>query len=241
VDVGITVFVPAYNEVANLQGAVEDVLAAVTGLRDYEVIIVDDGSTDGTGDLADRLARTRPGVRVIHQPTNLGLAVGYKTALAAARMPFFTFVPGDREVSAESIRRILSAVGSADIVVPYHANPGARPWYRRLLTRGSTALMNLLFGQELRYYQGPCVYATVLARSLPTTTRGFFFLAEMLIQALRRGCSFVEVGLVHQERAHGRSKAVTLGNAARALTTVARLWWRLRLGSTTGSDREMRA
>src|SRR5205807_1364218 len=80
--------------------------------------------------------------------------------------------------------------GSADIVVPYHANPGARPWYRRVLTRGSTALMNLLFGQKLRYYQGPCVYPTGLARSLPTTTRGFFFLAEMLIQALRRGRSF---------------------------------------------------
>src|SRR5207244_8634339 len=102
-------------------------------------------------------------------------------------------------------------------------------------------ILNLLFGQKLRYYQGPCVYPTGLARSLPTTTRGFFFLAEMLIQALRRGRSFVEVGLVHQERAHGRSKAVTLRNAARALTTVARLWWRLRLASTAGPERGTRA
>jgi len=140
VDAGITVFVPAYNEVANLQGAVEDVLAAVTGLRDYEVIIVDDGSTDGPATSPTALARTRPGVRVIHQPTNLGLRHRLHNGAGGRAHAFFTFVPGDREVSAESIRRILSAVGSADIVVPTTRTLRARPWYRRVLTRGSTAL-----------------------------------------------------------------------------------------------------
>lgn len=235
----VTIFVPAYNEVANLAGAVEDVLAAAARLGDYEVIIVDDGSTDGTGELADRLARAHPRVRVMHNPKNLGLARGYQIALAEARMPYFTFVPGDREVGAESIRHILAAVGSADIVVPYHANAWARPRYRRLLTRVSTVLMNILFGLELQYYQGPCVYPTAVARTLPTTTRGFFFLAEMLVQGLRRGYTFVEVGLIHQERAHGRSKAVTVRNMLRALSTVLRLWWTIRPHSKP--DREARA
>jgi glycosyltransferase involved in cell wall biosynthesis len=77
------------------------------------VIIVDAGSTDGTGGLANRRARSLPGLRVVQHSTNLGLAAGYQAALAAARMPFFTFVPGDREVAAESIRRIQSAAGTA--------------------------------------------------------------------------------------------------------------------------------
>jgi dolichol-phosphate mannosyltransferase len=229
-DKAITIFVPAFNEVANLEGAVEDAVAAATkALTDYEILIVDDGSTDGTGPLADALATRWPKVRVIHNPRNMGLARGYGIALQRARMPYFTFVPGDREVQVESIREILDAVGNADIVVPYHANMEARPWYRRLFTRASTALMNVLFGLKLRYYQGPCVYPTRLARSLPTTTTGFFFLAEMLVQALRAGHSFVEVGLIHQERATGRSKALSFGNALRALKTVIGLWWRIRV------------
>ena len=220
----VTIFVPAFNEAANLEGTVDDVQAAASDIADYEIIVVDDGSTDGTDAVAARLAARVPRLRVLRNEKNQGLAAGYRRALAEARLPYFTFVPGDREVSRESIRAILAAVGSADVVVPYHANMKARPLYRRLLTRGSTALMNFLFGLRLRYYQGPCVYPTGLVRTLPTTTTGFFFLAEMLVQALRRGHSFVEVGLIHQERAHGRSKAVTVGNMVRALTTVLRLW-----------------
>jgi glycosyltransferase involved in cell wall biosynthesis len=237
----VTIFVPAYNEAANLGGAVHDVVSAAQVLDDWEIIIVDDGSTDDTGRVADALGASVPKTRVVHNPRNLGLARGYRIALEQATMPHFTFVPGDREVSVESIRAILGAVGTADIVVPYHANAAARPWYRRVLTWASTRLMNLLFGLELRYYQGPCVYPTALARSLRTTTTGFFFLAEMLVQALRAGHSFVEVGLIHQERVHGRSKAVSLANIARALKTVIRLWWVVRVKPTSWSYMERRA
>jgi len=225
----VTIFVPAFNEVANLEGTIDDVLAATAPFADREIIVVDDGSTDGTGELADDLAARTACVRVLHNPTNFGLAGGYRRALAQARLPYFTFVPGDREVSAQSIKDILGLVGTADVVVPYHANSEARAWYRRLLTRASTGLINLLFGFRLRYYQGPCVYPTALARSLETTTSGFFFLAEMLVRALHRGHSYVEVGLIHQERAYGRSKAMSLRNIGRALATILRLWWSLRV------------
>ena len=225
----VTICIPAYNEVASLEGTIKDVLAATASLSDCQIIVVDDGSTDGTGELADALALRNDGVTALHNPTNLGFAAGYSRALAEARMPYFTFVPGDREVSGESVKEILSLIGSADLVIPYHANTHARAWHRRVLTRASTALINLLFGFRLRYYQGPCVYPTALARSLETTTDGFFFLAEMLVQALRRGHSYVEVGLIHQERSYGQSKAVSVRNIARALATVLRLWWRLRV------------
>jgi glycosyltransferase involved in cell wall biosynthesis len=237
----VTIFIPAYNEVANLEGTIGDVLEATGSVSDYEIIVVDDGSTDGTGELADALADRTTRVRVIHNPRNLGLAAGYRRALAEARMPHFTFVPGDREVSTESIKHILSAVGSADVVVPYHANSHARLWHRRLLTCTSTALINFLFGLRLRYYQGPCVYPTALARSLRTTNSGFFFLAEMLVQALRRGHSYVEVGLIHQERLSGHSKAVSVRNIRRALATILRLWWALRVRPTISRHTEIRA
>lgn len=226
----LSVFVPAHNEAQNLEGAIQDVVAAAEAwFSDYEILLVDDGSTDGTGDVADGLARANPRIRVIHNPMKQGIASGYGTALRLATKDYFAFLPGDREINVASIRAIFHAIGSADLVVPYHANLEARPWHRRLLTRVSTALINVLFRRNLRYYQGPTVYPTRLARELPTQSRGFFFLTEMLVQALDRGCSYVEVGLLHQERAFGKSKAVTFSNILMALQAILEAWWTRRV------------
>jgi glycosyltransferase involved in cell wall biosynthesis len=222
----ISIFVPAYNEAAHLEGAIADIAeAAEAALEDYEILLVDDGSTDGTAVLADHLAQQRPKLRVIHQPINRGIAAGYARAVEVARFESFGFLPSDREIDATSIKDILAAVGSAEIVVPYHGNPEARPPYRRLLTSTSTALVNRLFGLRVRYFQGPCVYPTELARALPKTAGGFYFVTQMLVHALCAGHSYVEVALFHQERAHGRSTAVSLRNIVKALRTIAALWW----------------
>ncbi|PYN96877.1 MAG: hypothetical protein DMD91_20010 [Candidatus Rokuibacteriota bacterium] len=226
----VSIFVPAYNESAQLDGAIADIsLAAEATLDDYEILLVDDGSTDGTGPLADRLAQQRPRLRVLHQPSNQGIAAGYARALEAARFEYFGFLPADREIDPTSIKTILAAVGTAEIVAPYHGNPRARQVYRRLLTVTSTTLVNRLFGLRMRYFQGPCVYPTGLARALPKTAGGFYFLTQMLVHALCAGHSYVEVPLIHQDRAHGRSKAVSWRNIVRALRTIAVVWWAIRV------------
>jgi glycosyltransferase involved in cell wall biosynthesis len=222
--------VPAFNEAAHLEGAIADIAsAAQAALDDYEILLVDDGSTDGTGPLADRLAHQRPKLRVIHQPTNQGIAAGYTRALEVARFEYFGFLPGDREIEPTAIKNILAAVGTAEIVAPYHGNPQARQAYRRVLTLVSTTLVNRLFGLRLRYFQGPCVYPTALARALPKTAGGFYFLTQMLVHALCAGHTYVEVPLIHQDRAHGRSKAVSSRNIMRALRTIAVTWWAIRV------------
>jgi glycosyltransferase involved in cell wall biosynthesis len=226
----VSVFVPAYNEAANLPSAVRDIVrAAELTLADYEVIIVDDGSRDTTGAVADRLAEENGRIRVIHQPRNLGIAAGYERALDEAKLEYFSFLPGDGEIAPESVRDIFAAVGAADVVAPYHGNSQARQLHRRLLTWTSTRLVNVLFGLRMRYFQGPCIYPTALARSLPKTAGGFYFLTEMLVHAARAGYRCVEVPLVHQERSHGKSKAVSVRNLTRALRAVAALWWSIRV------------
>src|SRR5215212_8825790 len=99
----ISVVVPAYNEMGNLEGAVRDVVHALRSFDEYEVFIVNDGSTDGTAEVADRLATTLPGVRAIHHEVNRGFSESYQTGLRNARMSYFTFVPGDHEVAPESV------------------------------------------------------------------------------------------------------------------------------------------
>jgi dolichol-phosphate mannosyltransferase len=226
---GLSIIVPAFNEEGNIISAVGGVLTAAdaAGLHRCEVIIVDDGSTDGTYSAA-----LCTGYTVVRHPTNLGLRAAYETGLARARYDHVTWVPGDDEIATESLVAIFKAVGTADIIAPYHGTPEKRPWFRRALTLISTTEINLLMGKRLHYWQGPVVYPTELARSLPRTIDGFFCMAEMLACAMTLGLSYVEVPLTHQERAYGVSKAVSWRRIWDAQVAVIGFWWRFRLART---------
>lgn len=224
----VSVVIPAYNESENLRGAVCDVLAAAVQLDGVEVLIVNDGSSDGTAQIADHLAAEFAQVVAIHHPHNRGVAEAYRTGLERARLNYFTMFPGDNEVALASIREIFALVGSADLVIPYHGTPWLRTWPRRAITWFCTTQVNLLLSMRLRYYQGPTVYPTALARQLPVTS-GFIFPTEMLVHAILAGYTWKEVGLTHQERTYGRSKAVGLPNLLQGQKRLFELWWELRV------------
>src|SRR5258708_38878733 len=104
----ISVFL-AYNEVDNLEGSVADIVwVASQVLTEYEILIIDDGSTDGTGQLADRLARENPHIRAVHQPRNMGTAAAYQPALAEATVDHLSFRPAVGENDRGSVRAILA-------------------------------------------------------------------------------------------------------------------------------------
>mgnify|MGYP000895555951 CR=1 FL=1 len=228
---GVSIIVPAYNEGGNVEAALYGVLCAAREAlgRDFEIIAVNDGSEDNTGATLDALAGAWPDLTVLHHERNRGLKAAYETGLARATMPFVVWLPGDGEMATPSIAAILRAVGTADLVVPYHGTPERRTWFRRLLTWGSTTQLNLLLGHDLNYYQGTVVYPTAFARRLPRTENGFFFCAEMLAHALDEGLTYVEVPLAHTDRAHGVSKAVSWRAIWRAQLLILRLFYRLRI------------
>ena len=223
---GLSIVIPARNEEGNLKPCVETVLGALDGVTDdYEIIIVNDGSTDGTGALAERLAAELRGVRAVHNARGLGFARAYRHGAGLATKPYVGLIPGDNEIQPASMRAIFEAVGDADIVVPFTANQEIRPWLRRVLSRTFTRTVNFLFGFDLRYYQGPCVYPAGVLRTLPVTTWGYAFLTEMLVRALASGQRRVEVPMFIQVRRFGVSRAVTVRNVLAALKTVSRLFW----------------
>lgn len=228
-DRSVSIIVPAYNEAGNITEALNGVLWAAehAGLDEYEVILVDDGSTDATFLTARHNVRSSALRTVVRHPENLGLRAAYETGLSLATMPYVTWVPGDGEMATESIALILSKIGTADMVVPYHGTPERRPWFRRALTWISTTEMNWLFGQRLHYFQGPVVYPIEVARALPRTVPGFFCMAEMLLWALDAGLTYSQVPLTHQERIYGVSKAVSWRRIWDAQLAVLRFWCRL--------------
>lgn len=225
----ICVLIPALNEAENLAATVDSVRRALSETAHmFEIIIVDDGSTDGTGDVADRLARELDSVRVFHNSSTRGIGYGYRLGYEKTNCDYFVYIPGDNTWPFGSYRELFLRLGTAHIVTSYALNPEVRPLGRRLLSPFYTACLNLLFRRRMRYYNGLTIYPVSFLRTEPATTLGFGFQAEVLLKALAANLSYVEVGLPIDERAAGKSKAISMRNILSVIGTILRLRWSLR-------------
>jgi len=217
----ITLIVPALNEEQLITETVRQIIDVVDGrFHDYEILLINDGSTDRTAELMDDLARMHNHVRVIHNDKNIGLGASYHLGVSQARCEYVMLLCGDGGMPASSLPAIFARIGSADIVVPYCENlkqiksPG-----RYLLSRAYTTLLNTLFGLRLRYYNGLQVHRVELVRSVRGTSEGFGFQGEILVKLLKAGKSFVEVPVQGAEKAN-RSSALRLKNVVSVSRTI---------------------
>ena len=229
-DRSISIVVPALNEELNLEGTVAEVHAEISRhFGDYEVLVVDDGSTDHTGEIADRLAKADPRVRAFHNGVNRGLGASYFRGVSEASKDYVVMVPGDRENSLEGMAPLWPLLGTADIIAPYTANPEVRPWSRQVFSRFGTFTMNALFGLKLRYYNGTVVHRLATLRTIEVKSTGFLYQAESLIRLIRRGATVKEVGITIRARPGGKSKVFKPKNLWSVTCTLARLFWTVRV------------
>ena len=190
----LTFLVTALNEEDHLEDTVKTVSAAVRQFAcDYEILLVNDGSTDNTGAIADRLAREDARVRVVHNERNLGLGGAYKRGVQHASKKYVMWVSGDNAETVDNLVNIISHVGEADIIVPVLVARGERPWLRRLTSRTFTLVVNALFNLNVRYYNGSVIHRTDLIRGVNIRTNSFAYQAESLVKLLKQGYSYVEV------------------------------------------------
>lgn len=223
----ITVVVPALNEARGLETAVGIILAALRRRFDeYEVILLDDGSTDGTGPLADRLAEPDPHVQALHHARPFGLGGTVRDGYARARMEYVIWVDGKGATTAEALDAIFARCGEADLVVPYPVNQHERLWFRRVISRAFVLLLNGLFRIGLSYYTMPVLCRTSLARAVRLDTPSHAFQAEMLIKLIKAGCSYVTVPVRDNYAfAWHHTKAFRPANVAGVAAFLARTLW----------------
>lgn len=228
-ELSLSVIIPAYNEEKKLSQTLNEVLSALEGiLKDYEILIVDDASTDRTGVIADNLSKKIPRVKAFHNKKNGGLGYSFKRGLREAQNEYVIFFPGDNSFPKESIKKILHEMGKADIIIPYHTNLSTRPLSRQIISYAFTFLINTLFGLRLRYYNSTVLYKRSVLASIPIDTDSFAFQAEALVKLLRMGYTYKEVGISikeEKERKKRSSSAFKLDNITGVFTALARLWW----------------
>lgn len=220
-DINISICIPALNEEESLRGAVEDILRTLSPVvQKLEVIIVNDGSTDFTPQLAEQLAREYFQVRVIHHKRNLGIGVCYRDALAVARGDYFTWFPSDHENSAAEFIQCLPYLKERTTVTCYHQGQDPRSALRRWISRSYTFIINKYFHLNLKFYNGLTIFPVSLLRSLPLVAKGFVLVAESLIRAIQRGYQVVELPAPLKNRVGGKSKAFTFISAFQILIDI---------------------
>jgi dolichol-phosphate mannosyltransferase len=209
------IVVPTYNEAANLEPLIGAIRAAVPEAR---VLVVDDGSPDGTGAIADALAAREPAVEVLHRPRKAGLGLAYVNGFAhalAAGAGFVIEMDADLSHDPRDVPQLLDrAAAGADLVLGsrYVPGGGVQDWdvLRRVISRAGCRYARTMLGVGIRDLTGgfKCFRAGTLTAIDFETVRseGYAFQVELTFRALARGLRVEEVPITFRERTAGESK-----------------------------------
>jgi hypothetical protein len=228
----ISIVIPAYNEEATIVSVVNEareVLQALT--REYEVLVVDDGSTDQTGALADALAREDTAhVRVLHHEHNKGFAGAIKTCYANATKDWIFLAPADKQVDLSELKNFVALADGADIVVGYrkHRADGFR---REMNSFVFHLLCRILFGIQLKQISTSKLYRRTLLQSIPleAAPSSAMIEPEVIYKAMQKGARIQQVGMNHYPRAAGTAKGTGVRMIVHTFGEMFRLWWVLRV------------
>ena len=230
----VVVIMPTYNERENLEAMAGRVRAAVP---DADLLVVDDNSPDGTGEVADKLAAGDPHIHVLHRAGKAGLGAAYIAGFGwALGRGYGAVVEMDADGShrPEELPRLLDALTGADLVLGSRYVPGGAvenwPKSREFISRGGNLYVRIMLGVKLRDATGG--YRAYRAGTLQrigldeVASQGYCFQVDLALRAVRAGLTVTEVPITFTDRVHGSSKM--------SLSIVAEAFWRVGLWGLTG-------
>jgi len=231
----VSVVVMAYNEADALEAVVHELHEALIQLGEsFEVLVVNDGSSDATGAVAARLGEHLRDVRVLHHPGNLGLGGVYRTGFAQASGRFVTFFPADGQFPASIIHTFVDRMSDCDLVLGF-VDPGCRLPLERLLSWGERCLYNALLGPIPRF-QGVLMFRRSLLAGTPlrSSGRGWGILMEFIVRTVRRGHRVRSIPTPYRPRATGQSKVTNPRTVLVNLREILSLAWFARVERAEG-------
>jgi glycosyltransferase involved in cell wall biosynthesis len=222
----LSIFFPVLNEAGALPGLLDRAIEVLDGYRldSYEIIVVDDGSTDGTPQLADRYAHLHKQVRVVHHPTNLGYGAALQSGFKAAQYEWVGFTDGDGQFDLANLERFFDPSTRVDVVLGYrrkrHDHFGRKLnawlWGKLVATLLNLHVRDLDCGFKL-------IKTQKLRQLGPLEAHGAVISAELLLKLRNEGCRWEEVAVEHYPRRGGAASGARLSVIARAVGELVRL------------------
>ncbi len=224
VTVSVSVFFPCYNEQDNVARVVEEALAVLRKLNaDFEVIIVDDGSSDATGRIADEICRQDGRIKVVHHPTNLGYGAALQSGFKAATKELVFYTDGDGQFDMNEMPPLLPLMAEYDVVSCYRLNR-RDPFIRKVNGWCWTKLVCLLFGMGIRDIDCAFkLYKREIFDNIKLTSTGALIDTEILARAIRKGYRITQRGVHHYPRTAGTQTGANLRVIYRAFKELFQL------------------
>ncbi len=231
----VSAFFPCYNDalaIGTMVRSVRHVLAEA--VDDFEIIVVDDGSTDGSVDVLQALTVEIPELRLVVHDRNRGYGGALLSGFAASTREWVFYTDGDAQYDAGELGRCIDVVTpDTDIVQGYKLGRGD-PWYRKAIGRAYHHTVRVLFRLDVR--DTDCdfrlIRRSLLDRVELVSTSGVICV-EMMRKFEDAGAHFAEVGVSHYPRPHGRSQFFRLPAIARSARQLLALWWDLMVRQRT--------
>ena len=226
----VSFIVPVLNEELNIRDTVDTIRKNVSASAlEYEIIIVDGGSSDRTVEIANSLAVADKKIRVCSNMEIKGFGHAFKTGATLSKGDYVLMIPGDNEIPGETISLLLKKAGEADMIIPYFVNQELRKVSRKIISGLFVRLLNVISGLKLQYYNGTVLYRSSVIKGYNIRTAGFAYQAEALINLLKRGFTYREVAAGIQKRSGGKTKIFGLKNVISVLGFLIALLWRERI------------
>jgi glycosyltransferase involved in cell wall biosynthesis len=215
--IDFSIIIPALNESVFIEKTVDQVTNSIPAGKKFEIILINDCSSDDTGAIMDNIALTLENIYVIHNRVNMNLGGSYKIGVENARGIYVIMIPGDNSFSSSSINEVLEAYDEADIIIPVHKNlKEFRSYSRTVISQLFTFIINTTFRLNVSYYNGIVLHERSNLNLISLNSNSFFYQAEAIVRLLKKGSSYVELSVItldhNHEGSEHKSSALKLKN-----------------------------
>lgn len=219
----LTLFVSCYNEEIFIEETLTTIVEAMKIVyRSYEIIIIDDCSKDRSASIVKDFIAKHPDLNIILRMNkrNKGLAQNFVDGAFMGRGRYYRLICGDNAEPIDTIVKVLSMMGEADMIIPYYVSAEGKSLYRRTVSRLYTILINLISGNHINYYNGLQVHLRHNVMRWHPNTRGFGFQAGLVCLLLEIGFTYKQVPCITIEKRGGAGNALTWKNLRSVMHTM---------------------